>query len=131
MDREQIEALAGEIVARLEGRTAPVQAPAQDGAEVSKEQRGLLSQWEIDGLRRGEEAQRPPETAAGPEPVQGQSAPFLSLRRDMENQGRTESGQGPASAQRSAPVTERADMQRISDSFMRDSRRYDSGFERY
>lgn len=131
MDREQIEALAGEIIARLEGRPVSVQAGAEGDAENEKGPRGFVSQWDNYGARQGKAQSRLMDEAGEHASRQEQSGPYLSMRLDTENQGRTDDRRGPAVPQRGDPGRERADMQQISDFFMRDSRRYDSGFERY
>lgn len=127
MDRAEVELLAGEIVARLEGRT--VSAGAEGPGEEEKRKRAAQL---LETLRTGSSA-RPeqPETERGKRTEAPEREVYLSLRREVpEERGTADERKTLSNGQR---VSGRGsgDMQSISDFFMRDSRRYDSGFERY
>ncbi len=127
MDRAEVELLAGEILARLEGRTvsANVEVPGEE------EKRKRAAQL-LETLRTGASAQLgQPETERGNRTEAPEREVYLSLRREApEERGTASERKAPSYGQR-ASGRESGDMQSISDFFMRDSRRYDSGFERY
>lgn len=127
MDGAEVELLAREIVARLEGRSvsAGVDGPGEEQrserAEMLLEtvQTGAFAQSEQQEPDRGKRAKTP------------ESAVYFSLRREIPQERGTERERKTLSDGQALSGRGSDDMQRISDFFMRDSRRYDSGFERY
>lgn len=127
LDREEIELLAREIVARLEGRSVSVSGDGDDPGSKSESVNLLLEKVQNGALTQ--DGQPEPGYEKGVKTPEG--AAYFSLRR--------EAPQEPRAAQECKTLSDGQelsgrggdDMQRISDFFMRDSRRYDSGFERY
>ncbi len=126
MDRAEIELLAGEIVARLEGRASSVNVDGLAAAQNS-ERAYMLETMQNSARPQGVEPETGHARGAYPE----EDASWISLRREPAAERDVTERRSAFPSGRSFSGRESTDMQRISDFFMRDSRRYDSGFERF
>lgn len=133
MEREELEAIAAGIIARLTGRTS---AP-----EPGEAARHTAAKTEVGaGLPHAAAAgdAAPLWTAGTADSTgterggAGESVPAPVLRKAAVSSVETAAaGKEAPESYPSAPARRGADMRDISDFFMRDSRRYDNGFEKY
>lgn len=133
MDRAELEAVAAGIIARLTGRIPQAETgeTAQYTAAKAETGAGLLPAAPDEGSGTQRLWTAVTADAAGTENV-STSAPATVLYPETYAYAETSApGKEAPGSDPFAPVRGGADMRDISDFFMRDSRRYDNGFEKY